>query len=356
MYGVIRMNGLRNNTTNKKQDAAFYIMIIGSSIMVATALLCGFYFFIQLRRIDNLEQTDYQVYQKHYVLITEQTETEFWDEVYEGAYQEALKNQVYLERLGENLSVDYTINDLLRMAINASVDGIIVCGEENLKTQELVDHAVDKGIVVITVRQDMDNTRRQAFVGVNQYDLGMTYGKEILKVIDIEQKNPPKIYLLMDDSESETRQNNIVLAIRDAFHQATDSENLPDIQVKLIDTSDTFSAEEDIRDIFLDQRNLPDVIVCLNSTYTRCCYQAVVDYNRVGEVKLIGYFASDDILQAISKRIIFSTVRVEAEQMGRQCIDAMQEYEETGYANSYIPVEIEVIGKEEVEDMLREEE
>ena len=344
------------NEKNKKQDAAFYIMVIGISVMLATAILCGFYFFIQFHKVANNQDTEYKIYDKHYVMITEKTEEEFWSEVYAGAYDEAEQNGIYLERLGENIAVDYSINDLLRMAINASVDGIIISGEENQQTQELINQAVLKGILVATVRQDVDGTARQSFIGVNQYDLGMTYGKEIMKVINMDDPQQKKIVLLMDNIESESRQNSVIMAIRDAIGQATDSENLPDIETKLIDTSDTFSAEEEIRDIFLNKEDIPDVIVCLNSTYTRCCYQAVVDYNRVGEVKIIGYFASNDILEAIEKRIIFSTIRVEADKMGRQCIDALKEYEETGYTNSYIPVEIQVIGREQAEEMLHEQE
>lgn len=353
------MNGEESNQTNqtnKERDDAFYIMVIGSSIMLATALLCGIYFFMQLHKIDTVRDVEYQVYGKHYVMITEKDEEEFWSEVYEGAQQAAEQNDIYLERLGESLALDYSVNDLLRMAINSSVDGIIVSTAENEQTQKLINQAVEQGIFVATIRKDIDNTARQTFVGVNQYELGMTFGKEIVKVMKEDALEVKRIFLLMDTIESESRQNSIAMAIRDAIGQEIDEEHLPDIHIKLIDTSDTFSAEENIRDIFLKEEELPDVIVCLNSTYTKCCYQALVDYNRVGEIKIIGYFASDDILEAIEKRIIFSTIKVEADNMGRRCIEAMKEYEDTGYTNSYIPVEIQVIGTKEAKEMLHDQE
>ena len=37
---------------------------------------------------------------------------------------------------------------------------------------------------------------------------------------------------------------------------------------------------------------------------TECVYQALIDYNQVGNVKVIGFYYSDVILDAIDKEII----------------------------------------------------
>ena len=93
----------------------------------------------------------------------------------------------------------------------------------------------------------------------------------------------------------------------------------------------------------LDEENLPDILICLNAVDTRCAYQAAVDYNKVGIVEILGYYDSEAILTAVDKRIIYSTISVDGVQMGIQCIEALKEYEETGYVNGYLPVNTKLI-------------
>ncbi len=169
----------------------------------------------------------------------------------------------------------------------------------------------------------------------------------------LEEIQNPKIYILVEDIATESMQNLITLAIRDSISGVTE-EALPEIELIGIDTSDAFSAEERIRDIFIDVQNLPDIMVCLNSIYTQCTYQAAVDYNRVGDVKILGYYSTDTILDAIEKQIIYSTVEVDTEEMGVQSVRALAEYEETGYASSYIPIKTWVIDRRGAEELLRE--
>lgn len=338
-----------------KGNAAFQIMLTGSIIMLATALLCGIYFSIRLKQVSVTDDTKYRTYDKHYVLITDYTEQDFWDEIYEGALEEAQKSNIYIERFGEDLSVDCSKQDLLRMAIHSSVDGILVCGDSDPQTAILINEAVDDGIFVATIRQDVEESKRQCFIGINNYDLGLAYGKQILQVMNVDSSKPGKICILMDDTAPESTQSIISLAIQDAF-KADPSAIAPEIQIQLIDTTDTFSAEETIRDIFMEEQNFPDVIACLNGTYTQCAYQAVVDYNHVGDIRIIGYYASDVILEAIQKSIVHSIISVDTDKVGQLCAQSIEEYEASGYTNSYVPVEIKVIGKEEAEELLHEEE
>ena len=53
--------------------------------------------------------------------------------------------------------------------------------------------------------------------------------------------------------------------------------------------------------MFVNDENLPDVLVCMYEVVTECVYQALIDYNQVGNVKVIGFYYSDVILDAIDK-------------------------------------------------------
>lgn len=352
-------------------------MLTGFLIMFSIALFCAAYFSVKMKQVSEADVKNYKQYDRHYVFIVDNAEGEFWNEVYAAALEEGEKQNVYVERLGENLNVNYQTKDLLRIANNSSVDGIIFCGEDTEETVKLINEAVHKGIAVVSLRQDIEDSERQCFVGVNSYDLGLEYGKQILELIQNEQiqgmevstsedgatskmgqdmlPRPPKICILADDSMSDSKQNLITFAIRDSFSEAfPEEENLPEIEIQKIDTSEAFSAEETIRDIFMDNQNLPDIMVCLNSVYTQCTYQAAVDYNRVGAVKILGYYSTESILEAIKKQIIYSTVQIDTKEMGIQCIKALTEYVESGYVSSYVPISTQVIGKKEAETLLRE--
>lgn len=349
-------------------------MLTGFIVMLFVALSCAVYFSVKMKQVSEADVPAYEIYDLHYAFIADNAEKEFWNEVYAAAVEEGEKENAYVERLGENLNVNYQTEDLLRIANNSSVDGIIFCGEDNEETVKLINEAVHKGIAVVSLRQDIEDSERQCFVGVNSYDLGLEYGKQILEIVESEQMHEvetdiledgsvyikeqqgyPKICILADDSMSESKQNLITFAIRDCFSDAG-QEILPEMEIRKIDTSDAFSAEEAIRDIFMDSQNLPDIMVCLNSVYTQCTYQAAVDYNRVGEVKILGYYSTDAILDAVEKRIIYSTVQIDTQEMGIQCIRALTEYHESGYTSSYVPISTQVIGTEEAARLLQEAE
>ncbi len=342
---------------NISANRAFCIMLTGFIIMLFVALFCAVYFSVKMKQVSEADARTYEIYDMHYVFIADNAEKEFWNEVYAAAVEEGEKENVYVERLGENLNVNYQTEDLLRIANNSSVDGIIFCGEDNEETVKLINEAVHKGIAVVSLRQDIEDSERQCFVGVNSYDLGLEYGKQILELAQQEEMLNPRICILADNTMSESKQNLITFAIRDCFSEAEQGEgNLPEMEIRKIDASDAFSAEEAIRDIFMDSQNLPDIMVCLNSVYTQCTYQAAVDYNRVGEVKILGYYSTDAILDAVEKRIIYSTVQVDTQEMGSQCIRALTEYHESGYTSSYVPISTQVIGSAEAKRLLQEAE
>ena len=56
-----------------------------------------------------------------------------------------------------------------------------------------------------------------------------------------------------------------------------------------VDNTADFNTEEVVKDIFVKE-DLPDVLVCMDSVVTECVYQALIDYNQVGNVQVIGFY------------------------------------------------------------------
>lgn len=341
---------------NKKTAAAFCAMFAVMILVVLGGLSLVKW---TSNRTDQSSAGNYETYSRHFAMITAGEDEEFWGQVYEGALEAGKKEQAYVERFGANLAVDYDRSQLLQIAIQASVDGIIVAGDEEDDTVALIDQAVDLGIPVVTVFQDSTGSRRQCYVGINSYNLGQEYGQQIEKLLtDAEGQGDEakRVLVLMDESRLDTSQNLILLGIRETLEKDL-GENYPVVvETRPVDNTRNFSSEESIRDIFLSETDLPDILICLNAVYTRCAYQAAVDYNKVGEVQVLGYYDSDVILEAVSKNIITSTIALDTEAMGAACVEALNEYIDTGYTNGYMAVQTRWIGQTEAEEILAEEE
>ena len=90
------------------------------------------------------------------------------------------------------------------------------------------------------------------------------------------------------------------------------------------------------------------MLICLDKLSTTSACQAVVDYNKVGEVEIIGCYSSDAILQAIQKNVLQATVAFDTKGMGEECITAMTEYWKDGHVSEYKPVSVSLITSENI--------
>lgn len=97
-------------------------------------------------------------------------------------------------------------------------------------------------------------------------------------------------------------------------------------------------------------------IICLNELSTTCVYQAVVDYNCVGEVAILGYYDTDTILKAIERNVVNATISIDTEQMGAFCVDALQEYYRFGYTSQYFTADVTIIDQNNVGEYLQAQE
>ena len=172
---------------------------------LAVILGCLVFLWQRFYELSRSEEREFEIYDRHYVMITGREDSDFWDRVYESAQEEGKERGVYVERFGEDLSVKYSRNELLRLAMQASVDGIIVPGDEEEETIALLQEVVEQGIPVVNVLQDSTGSIRQCFVGNNSYNLGQDYGRQILELLaekedDNPQEGEPADVLVLVDS------------------------------------------------------------------------------------------------------------------------------------------------------------
>lgn len=307
------------------------------------------------------EETAGEIYDRYYIMITQDDQPAFWQSVYQGACERALQENVYVDWLGSERFQDYSVEEQMEIAITSGVDGIIVTADESEEMTALIDQAVAQDIPVVTLYGDDTRSARCSFVGVGAYNLGREYGRQAVKIVqeklaDTEetQARPIRVTLLVNSYANSLDQNIIYSGIQEAIEQDR-GETVMELSLQSVDDTNAFSVEESVRDIFMEE-NVPDILICLNELNTTCAYQAVVDYNKVGTVSILGHYVSDTILNAIDRNVIYATVDIDTPQMGGFCIDALQEYHDLGYTSQYFTADINLISKDNVEEYLQGEE
>lgn len=361
----------------EKAETKKYIFYLGMSILLlgVTAIMGVFAFTMYMNYFT--QKSDPNRYDKYYIMIAEDDNSSFWKFVYEGAYEEGLRQNSYVDLLNDTFGSNYSREDMIRIAIASEVDGIIVAADESDEMTELINEATMQGIPVITLYGDNTRSSRCAFVGSGSYDLGREYGRQVLEIVRKKQlpkaqiqviplynENgvrlmwtetvvpcPVKVTILVNAHTQDSGQNILCSGIQETIENEK-QENL-EIELSLVSIDDTnaFSVEESIRDIFME-KDQPDIIICLNELNTTCVYQAVVDYNKVGQIHILGYYDSDTILKAIDRNVIFATVAIDAAQMGKYCVEALTEYNTFGNTSQYFITDIELINKDTVKNYL----
>lgn len=348
------------------------------------------------------EETAGETYDRYYMMITQEDKSVFWQSVYQGAYERALLENVYVDWLGNDHFRDYSVAEQMEIAIASGVDGIIVTASEAEEMTALIDRADAEGIPVVTLYGDNTQSKRCSFVGVGSYNLGREYGRQALKImrermegtaetgfsiktaddfdeeeagddivviqssegnalawgqgdLEIGTKNRPfRVTLLVNSYANSLDQNILYSGIQETIEQER-GDTIVELSLQSVDDTNAFSVEESVRDIFMSG-DIPDILICVNELNTTCAYQAVVDYNKVGTVSILGHYVSDTILNAIGRNVIYATVNIDTAQMGAFCIDALQEYNDLGYTSQYFTADISLITRDNVGEYLRGEE
>lgn len=323
----------------------FFPVMAGILLCIILTTGMWVYFRSSTRSIDLQETGTQEKYDRHYVLLADGVRSSLWKEVYESAREEALKSGAYLELMDSDSMTDYTLEDYLKISIASQVDGIIMQPTGEQKIRDLIHEATENGIPVVTALEDDSDSERISFVGINSYQMGTAYGEEILKLLE---KKRTSVLILVNSHTRDTGTNLIISQIANVVKEGSGKEHMVDISSYDIEISGNFDSEEAIRDIFVNQGNIPDILVCLDEMITECACQAVVDYNQVENVDVIGYYTSEDVLDAIKKGTITATVSFSTEEIGRYSVNALEEYHSLGHVSNYFNVGLNIVNQQNI--------
>ena len=147
-------------------------------VILMITITVGTFMFFRIKNHDMtamIENQNNEYFDKHYVLITDDRDTMFWQSVYEGANEFGNANGAYVELLGNNLNENYNATDLMKIAIASNVDGIIIDADESVGMTQQINKAIESGIPVVTTFHDNTNSRRISYVGMSNYNIVIKY-------------------------------------------------------------------------------------------------------------------------------------------------------------------------------------
>lgn len=332
-----------------------YIFTVFFIVSGCILFLSGTWIYFQktLEKVDLNDGEKARAYEKHYLMISNDRDKDMWQSIYKSAASTAKDKNVYVELLSPEKRSGNTQEDCLRIGIASNVDGIILEADGSKEEKDLIAEASLKGIPVVTVLTDDSSSARISFVGVNSYQIGTAYTEELLGLLKPEGKTA--IMFLMNADTRAQESNLAFYQVKKELEEKKTAKQDVDISQYAMNSKADFDTEEVVRDIFVKE-DLPDVLVCMDSVVTECVYQALIDYNQVGNVQVIGFYYSDSILDAISKGIISSSVTLDMTDVGEYSINALEEYSSLKHTNGYYSVGQNVITRENVREYRKEAE
>lgn len=334
---------------NKKN--LFWLVLAGLfSVAFLTLLTISFYGYV-LQKIGVEYAENSRTFDKHFVMIVGNTESQFWKDAYSSVKEEAAFQNAYVELKGTNQSSSYTMTDYMDMSIAAKVDGILLECTAQASLEEKINEANASGIPVVTILNDAPLTERKSYVGINPYQLGQEYASQIWKMLP-KDKDTLRITVLLHDNAIDSNQSQIFNQINNMMVTSRETAGRVKVEEIRISSERAFESEEIVWNLFQNEQGAPDIIVCMDEVDTEAVYQAVIDYNRVGETQVIGYYKSAATLDAIRRGTVAMSLYIDTEQMGRDSMQAMMECIRDGRTNSFYSVGLQFVTSENVADFV----
>lgn len=332
----------------KPKQKLLWLLVAGLfSVIFLTLITISFYnYVLKAIGVNKVEQT--RTFRYHFAMIVSDTDSGFWTDVYNSLQKEAEKNNAYVEKKGVTKSAEYSMEEYMDMAIAARVDGIFLefRGGEHLTAK--IKEATEAGIPVITLMNDAPKSERKSYVGINSYRLGQEYGNKILNLLP--KTGEVRVSVLLHTRSMDSSQLQIFSQINNRLMTSKDTEGRVRVEEIRIPSDTAFDTERIAWGLFKTEEEAPDLVVCMDEVDTKAVCQSIIDHNRVGKTRMIGYYKSKDTLEAIQKGTIDLSLYINTEEMGRLAVKAMMECMDGGRTNSFYSVDLAFINKDNVQE------
>lgn len=279
----------------------------------------------------------------HFYLVAQNSVDPFWKEVQKGAEDAAKFYNVAVEFNAPKFNNLDEELEFLDIAVLSKVDGIITHVSYDGDFNTLINEAYENKIPVVTIENDLKDSKRKSFVGANSFILGEEAGK-LMKLATGGKANIAVI--MSNDVGKDTASQNLKL---NGFLGVINSTS--EMKVSKVYTSQlgALSAEEITQSIINGGEGI-NALYITDSVDTIGAAQVVVDFSKVGEISIVGYGDTPDILRYVDKGIIYGTVMSDPYKMGYESVKAMMEIKKNNEVSTFIDTGVNIITKSNVKE------
>ncbi|WP_245546927.1 sugar ABC transporter substrate-binding protein [Evansella cellulosilytica] len=252
------------------------------------------------------------------VLITQDMETPFWDEVGNGALVQADKLSVSMEVWGSYGNNQEDFLKKVELAIHSKVDGIIVQG---LNTDEFKHLSKIKasfyGIPIVTIANDvpMDESLRRTYVGSDQYAAGKMIANELVADMGTSGK-----VVLMYDNREEYYQVQRLHGIHDVLKE------YPDIEMIDAETTDMRDQVIATTQEVLNQSPDADAFIAVNANIVGAMLQEISKRFQIEPYYIYSFDDGPESLSLLTQGKLDAIIKQSPEEMGKKGVQLIVEW------------------------------
>ncbi|WP_321048494.1 sugar ABC transporter substrate-binding protein [Porcincola intestinalis] len=334
----------------KKQKMMKKVTVaVVSCLSVIGLILLGTYIYYQnhVNQIIGQPRGD-TVYKRHYLFISSDT-SDIWQDVFRAASEAAGESGAYLEWCGQETSARYSDEEGIEIGVAEKVDGILLYESTEKDLKDAVSDAQSRGIPVVTLLRDIEDSPRISYVGFSNYERGRLYGDQLVSLL---HKGENKVCVLTDNGDSEGELNLLYSQMTQAVKEKGADGSTISLSAVLADSGEDFDAEETIRNLLMGD-SVPDILICETSVQTDCAIQTIIDNNLVDRVQVIGYYTADMTLSAIQRELIPAALTIDTDSLGHSAVAALNEYLDTGHVSDYYNISLQTVNAKNVYQYLR---
>lgn len=249
------------------------------------------------------------------VLISHIKTNPYWKYIRDGAERAAKERGAVIEFLGPTTASTEEGIKLFDMATSSKVSGIITYVQEEGKYKGKINSAIEKGIPVVTIDSDEENSNRISYVGTDNILAGQAAGEEMIKQVG----NSGNVAIVMGGKNVK----NQIERVEGFANYITSNSNLKIVDK---DSSDAMLLEAEIitRKI-LSRNDKIDALFCTSALDGIGAAKAINDLNKKGKVKIICFDDLEETLTNIKNGLVSATIVQKGDEMGYRAVNIVMD-------------------------------
>lgn len=252
------------------------------------------------------------------VLITQDMNTPFWDNVSSGALERAESDDAILEVWGSYGNNTEDFLKKMEIAIYSNVDGIILQGLDDDKFKDLAKvKASFYGIPIITVANDVSMTEslRKTYVGSDQYNAGRMIANQLLS-----DMGDTGDVILMYDSHQEYYQEQRLNGVKEIL------ENYQNINILYAKTPETREEIITTTQEMLNQMPNVDAFIAINANIAGTMIKEIEKRSQVEPYYIYSFDDDPESLALLMQGKLDAMIQQSPKEMGKISVELMIEW------------------------------